>query len=394
MSSLSDEPEEKGVAVLVEFLTSLLESAARAWEQRYRSKQAQDPDLEVRAELRLQLLQIIFLETALIPHLFQLLLGPVAQFESAALLRALLSHALSAHRCLAAFVEPLLGHFLPHVEVLGKLLLRSAPKVAGRPAAKVLHLNAYSVQEPLGALRVAAVQILASLTDLAPERTVEALKPSVWTILVQWFFEHRCNHIFQSACCRLFVAVINFGSVRLQQLVLIKLKLFTGICDVVLAEGACGDRWHEQRPQAPTLAPSAGARIEKSQVGVCRKRHPGGLGGITPVVAALVKVHKAAVEEAVAAAAAANVALYLQKGGTVGEEAGGGLSPGANRSPLAPRTVPQQVVQIAAPPEENLACLKPVVHVPSFIARMLNDSPNWIQVIDAAPLGNARAGGS
>merc|ERR1719253_2322137 len=97
--------------------------AGRAWEQRFRTKGVQDPDAEARGEIRLQVLSVMFVETPLVPHLFQLLLSGAAAFESAALLRAILNHTLTPQRCLSAFAEPLLAQFLPHVESLCSLLL-------------------------------------------------------------------------------------------------------------------------------------------------------------------------------------------------------------------------------------------------------------------------------
>jgi hypothetical protein len=375
-----EEPEQSGVSVLIEFLTCLLDMAGRAWEQRFRSRGQQDPEAELRGEIRQQVLQVMFVETALIPHLFQLFLSGVAPFESAALLRAILTHASSPQRCLASFVEPLLGQFLPNVELLGTILLRSTPKAAGGLAAsgslaarggsrkqRELRLNAYTVKEPLGALRVTAVQIIAALVDLSPERTLIAIKPVVWTLLVQWFFAHRCNHIFHAACSRLLVGVVQHGSLRLQQLVLSKLKLVSGICETVLIEGACGDRWDELRLQsaatgdadASSLAGSAGARIEKSQVAVSQKRHPGGLGGMTPVIAALVKIEKSVADEVAAGSPL--------------------LSPAANRQPLAPRALPQLASQMPSMPEDGSGVCKQTG--PMFIAKLLAESPSWPQVV-------------
>merc|ERR1712060_490736 len=108
--------------------------------------------------------------------------------------------------------------------------------------------NAYTVHEPLGSLRVVAVQILATLCDYAPQRILPLIKSAVWEILVNWFLVYRCNHIFEAACSRLWIAVVHHGNVRLQHLIFVKLRLLNGVCDAVLAEGSCGDCWHELRP--------------------------------------------------------------------------------------------------------------------------------------------------
>lgn len=384
------------MAVLVEFLAMLLDSAARASEQR-RSKHAQpDPDSELRMGLRLQVLQLIFVESALIQHLFKLLSCGVAQFESAALLLALLTHASMPQRCLGSALEPLLGHFLPQIELLSGLLQRNAGKATkgsnaatggahkSAQAKRELRLNAYTVKEPLGALRVAAVQILAALADLAPERALSGIKPQIWTLLVQWFLAHRCNHIFQAACGRLFIAVIQHGNTRLQHLVLVKLKLLSSIFETVLAEGACGDRWHELRPEASaqSLRKSgaraseavAGSRVEKSQVSISRKRHPGGLGGMKLVIEALARQQRGAADEAAAAA------INSQKA-VAGSE--GTMVLAANRAPLAPRAAVPQATRAATPFENDLISQKPMGHTPHFVARLLAENANWPQVIGA-----------
>merc|ERR1740117_1771516 len=52
-ASPSEEPQpQEAVGILVEFLTCLLDTAGRAWEQRFRSKAQQDQDTEMRAEIR------------------------------------------------------------------------------------------------------------------------------------------------------------------------------------------------------------------------------------------------------------------------------------------------------------------------------------------------------
>jgi len=396
----SDQPEhddQKGLSVLIEFLTLLLDSSGRASELLHKAKHP-DKDAETRAEVRVQILHDIFVETSLVPNLFRLFRCGVAQFESAALLHGLLLHVLHPHRRLGPLIEPLLGFYLPHVELLGTLLSRHAPKATGtstpsgtrgvRPRREI-RLNSYTVREPLGALRVSVVQILAVLADLAPDRTLAALKPALWALLVQWFFVYRCNHIFQAACGRLFITVIQHGNVRLQHLLLVKLKLLANLCETVLAEGACGDRWHELRPsnevrsaqsstpQTRVLGTVEAARIEKSQVAISQKRHPGGLGGITPVLAALQKVQRGFLDSLEAAA-------QSQKLGTAAVE-GGGPSPAAPRQPLAPRqSVPQATTKgTGDAEEESQAPLKVMASGTVYIARLLGENAQWPQVIGA-----------
>lgn len=387
--------DQSRVTVLVEFLRCLLDMVGRSVDQLLRSKHPPDRDTETRVELRLQLLQVLFVDSALIPNLFKLLRCNVNQFEAAALLQSLLTSSRSPHR--RFLIEPLLGHFLPQVDMLGSLLRRhtfkGGPRARGASGKKrQLRLNSYVVNEPLGALSVAAVQILAALSDLAPERTVAAIRPSVWRFLVQSFGVYRCNHIFQAACGRLFIAVIQHGSVRQQQFVFMKLKLLTSLCEAVLTEGTCGDRWHDLRPQQsmvpkdvllvmdqPHASDTHGIRVEKTQVCVSQKRHPGGLGGITPIVAALLRTQKEAADEVAAAAAAA----CNQKAGSGDVTDPSDVIVGASgRTPLAPRAGPQSV-QEAAPPGDATCGLKVMGQPCQFIAKVLADNVHWPQVVGA-----------
>merc|ERR1711862_800935 len=73
---------------------------------------------------------------------------------------------------------------------------------------------------------------------------------------------------------------------RLQHLIFVKLRLLSSLCDIILAEGACGDVWHDLKPPGGG-SNMTGGRVEKSHVAVERRRHPGGLGGVVPVVSAL-----------------------------------------------------------------------------------------------------------
>lgn len=353
---------QNDMLVLIDFLSCLLDGASRETEKIYRSRHQPDKDAEIRAGIRIQVLQSIFVETSLIPNLFKLLTCGLAQFESVALLNSVLVHAMHPHRRLEPLVEPLLAQYLPHVEQLTSLLAPSASKgQAGRGAAaphRELRLNAYTVHEPLGALRVAVVQILAALVNLAPERTLAVLKPAIWAFLVNSFFMYRCNHIFQAACGRLFIAVIQHGCTRTQHLVLLRLKLLSGLCDAVLAEGACGDRWHDLKPQAP-IQLGDDVRAEKARIAFSRKRHAGGLGGITPVVAALAQVQQAAA---------------------------GAMVPQGVRSPLAPRNVIPQSPEDSHGNSQHeilISPAKPTSPAVSFVARLLANTANWALVVGA-----------
>jgi len=416
------------VSVLVEFLATILEACGRAAEVLRRPrKQPRTPEEEAeaeqRAEGRLQLLQIVFVDNALIPNLFKLMTHSTAQFESASLLHAVLQHLLNPRRCPSSeLTEPLIIQYLPHIDLLGSLLLRGAQPRAGGPlrrpheqqraSRRQVRLNAYTVREPLGPLRVAAVQILVAVCELAPERAFLLVKPAVWGLLAQWFLLHRCNHIFQAACGRLWILLVHYGSARLQHLVFVKFRLLNSLCDAVLAEGACGDRWHELRAvhdpggctsdagkgvldgDSPTSPTQAGSRREKSLLAVCRDRHPGGLGGIVPVVVALAEKAK---EAAKAEAEATTLTLEAAPSfpGDPAEAhvfaraaAGHGLPP-AERTPLGERAVPQFVQAAPLKPleEASIKKLPPPAPEPTpppcYMAQLLAAMPLWPTVLGA-----------
>ncbi|CAK0841620.1 unnamed protein product [Prorocentrum cordatum] len=327
--------EERGVGVLLEFLSALTECCGSAPEmprraRRQQRQQAEQPPPQPqgqdglgeeeqeaagqRAGARWRLVEMLVVDTALVGHLFRLLRCEASRFESASLLNALLRLAAVAPGPglgggpSRALVEALLGQYLARVDALGGLLLRgrgssAVASVAGqqgrrrRRARRELRLNAYTVREPLGALRVVLVQILAALADLSPERALPAIKPGVWGAIVHWFLAYRCNHIFQAVGSRLLIAVINHGSPRLQQHVLVKLCLIGRVCDLVLAEGSCGDRWQEVHAERRE---GACARADGSQVAVRKGRHPGGLGAMVPVVSALAARAAASGDQSVA----------------------------------------------------------------------------------------------
>lgn len=324
----------RGIAGLVEFLNGAIDASGRAsealrryqrvqlqrqqqqqqqldqeqqpiqsqqWDSRANAVTAEEAELDQRAEAREQLLHMMFLETSLIAHFFGLLHAGTAPDETAMFLYGLLRHTMNPRRCSGAMTEPLLALYLPHVQVLNNLLLQGAlykgpgTHGASKPPRKwhqersELRLNAYTVKEPLGTLRVVAVQILSTLCELTPQRLLPLIKPAVWAILVQWFLTHRCNHIFQAACSRIWVALVQHGGAKVQHFVFARHRLLNSLCDVVLSEGACGDHWHEVRAvRTDRKGSEVGEdRTEKAQVAECRRRHPGGLGSFVPVILAL-----------------------------------------------------------------------------------------------------------
>lgn len=396
-----DEANRRGIGVLIEFLACILDACRRASEAVRRSRQQPGEEgIELLVEVRWQLLEAIFIDTPLVSHLFRLLRNGAAQFESAKLLHSLLQHALNPRGSRGKLAESVVSQYLPHVDTLGSLLLRNAPKTARDPRrplepqrrlGRELRLNAYTVLEPLGTLRVVAVQILSALGDLAPERALSLVKPAVWGLLVQWFLLHRCNHIFQAACGRLWIAVVNHGGTRVQHLAFVKLRLFSGLCDAVLAEGACGDRWHEVRSVrggdlAGTEPAGAGARAEKAQVSVCRNRHPGGLGGFVPVLTAL----------ASRGGGGSQNQAPLHHGSPEVAAASGGSAEAVPtrtpRQPLAERAVPQRLVPQVS--QADAVKLRPLdlgkpPSGPCYVARLLAASAVWPQVLGA--LGQAEA---
>jgi len=316
-------PQSQGIGIILEFLTAVLDTACRSVDQLHRHRCSADADSEQRAMVRLQLLEALFVDTDLMPHLFELIRGGGAQFEAASLLHGLLQRAPDTQKGFGVLARPFLAHCSLHVETLGTLLCQLAPKPCVNMKAPQAQPNSYTVQEPLGSLRVLMVQILADLCSLAPQRVVLLIKPAVWELLVHWFRVYRCNHIFQAACSVLIVTVVRHGGAKLQAFVFVKLGLLREICDTVLAEGACGDAWHDLHS---TTRGGDDAHAEKACIAVRRKRHPGGLGGITPVVTAL----------AAAAAAAATGALKENAAEVSEGHSGANV---AERRPLALRAL-------------------------------------------------------
>jgi len=348
---------EGGAAMLIEFLACALEVSGRASETLCRARQPPPDveDLEHRAALRLQLLRSLFAETSIVTHLFELLSCGAVQCEAAELLHTLLQHVLDRRRGLSSLSEPLLVQFAASVDSLGNLLLEGASgygaqgqDLAGQKAE--VRLNGYKVTEPLGSFRVVVVQILAAIVALGPDRALYLVKPAVWALLVQWFLAHRCNHIFQAACGRLWIAVVDHGGPKLQHLVLVKLCLLSRMCDVVLNE-KMGGNWHKPQVVRGSIQPPT------------RAKHPGGLGGIMPVLTALARVHREG--QLLRPIASGQCAVPAQRSGD------------GERKPLAPRAGTQS----QAVPQQS--SIKPDVKRDTcHVASLLAGTCEWPLVID------------
>lgn len=281
--------DSRGVAVPLDFLSSILHAFKRSDQvaERCLARMAEDWESQERAKVQVLLLKDFFIEVPLVSTLC-LLTG--SEFESASLLNSLLQHALQIHGSRPDVVEALAGQCLQHLDAvfsalgLHLLKMRSGREVAMGEGREALRLSGYVVQEPLGALRVEVVQIISVLSRLVPERLLPLVKPAVWNALAKWFFMYRCNHIFQAACSKLWVQVIRYGSPELQYQIFMNLRLFAGLCDAILTEGTCGDRWHNLAPETRC---DSQRRVEKRQVTTCQAKHPGGLGAIVLVVRAL-----------------------------------------------------------------------------------------------------------
>lgn len=413
-----------------------------------------DEGADLRTEARWELFQLIFVDTTVVPHLFKLLICPGSvQFESAALLHALLRNALElprtsplggdgslwSHAAVAAAAgasmdtaERLLPQYWACMDDLGELLIRgSASKlrtlragsgssaVAGADGAAQLALSGGCGAPMLGAFRVAVLQILVALSELAPEKTLPLIKPPVWEFLASGFLAHRRNHIFQAICRRLWMVVIAHGGPKLQHRVFVKHRLLVGICEAVLAEGACGDCWHEMRlvrrlQQTScsdddaaagahgdgTSAPQLRRRSEKTQVSVRVHRHPGGLGGMVPVLRALAEHADqlpATLPQEQQPPGLGGVFASPQRAPVAGRTPLGERFVQTNRSPTAPiKTLGAQEIKAAGRSgNENdpLATLASAGGVrggernPSYIARLLAATPLWAQAYGALGRG-------
>jgi len=314
---------DKGVGLLLEYLGGQLDSCARCSDLLHRKSHEGDEDLAMRVTLQQQFLHSLFVDSALIQHVFRLLLCGAAEFESANLVLAILNQTSDPRRCLYGHRERLLEHFLPHVDTLSKLLTRGiidgksteravphppaghGGAARGRPIRSAqLLLSKREVapgppgyttklQEPLGALRVLTLQILASIADMAPDATFLQMSGDLWKLLVDWFFIHRCNHIFQATCGRLICTALKFGGREEYEAVVLRTHLIPRLCETVLREGACGESWHDVTARRSFVVNShVEERAEKLQVNVRRRRHPGGLGSIKLVMQTLCEVQE------------------------------------------------------------------------------------------------------
>lgn len=273
-------PPGGGISLLLEFLQRVLENCIRL--------DSQPGGGGSLAETRRNLLKLIFVDNNLVAHLFRVLRQGTARWDTVSLLHDILQQALVLPRGCIGSAECVLNQCLPHLEALGTLLLRSVPKAGKRRRPREIRLNSYTVNEPLGTLRTTAVHILAAVCDRDPEKALPLVRPSLWFLLVQWFFVYRCNHIFQAACSRLLATAVQKGDTKLQRLILVKFRLLNELCDAVLQEAGSSDPWHELRPRKESKStPGVERRVEKVRVAIRHPKHPGGLGGMVPVLLAL-----------------------------------------------------------------------------------------------------------
>eukprot|EP00927_Polykrikos_kofoidii_P019126 TRINITY_DN18918_c1_g2_i1.p1 TRINITY_DN18918_c1_g2~~TRINITY_DN18918_c1_g2_i1.p1 ORF type:complete len:910 (-),score=161.03 TRINITY_DN18918_c1_g2_i1:193-2880(-) len=377
---------KRHVTLLIDFLATLLETCGRASElaSSQRSRQRFSPEAQAMNEVRLHLLSTVFFETTLVSHLFKLMCGGTAAFESANLALALLRDATNPRRTMSSKADSVILLFVPHVPALGDLLLHGMEQTVGATSGDDDGFDVVSQTAPwqplprqqqqqqqqhhhpqrLGALRVTAVQILAALCDLAPTRVLPLLKPAVWAALVRWFLTQRCNHIFQAASSRLLAAVALHGSAWLQQLVFSRNRLLDGLFDIVLAEGASTDNWHDLHNRTSTdrgESEISRARAEKSHVAVRHRRHPGGVGGAMFVIRTLTEVATAR-------------AATLEKGN------------GNERRPLA-----ELNSCFVGSVSKSIACGQhdddiseskpPSIATNSYVAQMVACAPQWSQVL-------------
>lgn len=405
----------RGVEVLVELLCCILDVLRRPeqqaqlqqqlqqnpfapqWQLEPLQQEASDGTEPLRAEVRWEMFRAIFVETALVPHLFKMIKPGAVEFEAATLLHTVLQLMANPPRRYwapagsgrapgcglgglgasadAMVVQRLLPQFLSHIHLLGEFLVQHS-----QGPLREVRLNGYTVQEPLGTLRVLIVQILTTLCSLAPDRALPLLQPDAFGLLAEWFLAHRCNHIFQVACSRLLISVIRHGSSELQHLVLVEHRLFEGLCEAVLEEGTNGDRWRSL--QAGRLegkadsGPEAGQHAGEGQVPAWSRRHPGGLGGIVQVLRALV--------ESAAQAPSENAPPGLQKG-TARKPAGL-----LGRSPLGERAGTQLCAATDAAPAAIPNAATATFGMPAWapekqfdIAKLLESAPAWPRVLAA-----------
>ncbi|CAJ1432732.1 unnamed protein product [Effrenium voratum] len=253
-----DPAERAGVDVILDFLSGVLHSFRFSTEAE--KSRGQGWELAERGQIQHQLICDFFIKTSLVSSLCLLL---SRAFQAASVLKGLLEQALRNRSC-PDMAEALVGLCVQQLDVISSALglasettrRSKVPKPAGSLKRDVLRLNGYVVQQPLGALRVEVVQILAVLSLLAPDRVLPLVKPAVWSALVKWFFMYRCNHIFQATCGKLWVQVLRSGSPQLQDQIFVQLKLLQGLCHAILEDQRSATRRSPRLGTQEVSAPS------------------------------------------------------------------------------------------------------------------------------------------
>ncbi|KFG30845.1 putative RNA-binding protein [Toxoplasma gondii GAB2-2007-GAL-DOM2] len=159
-------------------------------------------DEELRMDLQKRLLEVTFVQSGVLPLLFQSVILGRSRESSVSLLCAVVHHA-HPGKALSVFREEISAACLPWLSRLSDLLYMSLPKSRGTHASGKVN----SPPRRLGCRVVELLELFRGIVELSPASALPRVSLRVWRRLTDCFFVYTQNTIFMSKCLPVFKKV-------------------------------------------------------------------------------------------------------------------------------------------------------------------------------------------
>ncbi|KEP62068.1 UNVERIFIED_CONTAM: hypothetical protein HHA_453960 [Hammondia hammondi] len=177
-------------------------------------------DEELRMDLQKRLLEVTFVQSGVLPLLFESVILGRSRESSVSLLSAVVHHA-HPGKALSVFREEISAACLPWVSRLADLLYSSLPKSRGSHASGKVN----TPPRRLGCRVVELLELFRGIVELSPASVLPRVSLKVWRRLTDCFFVYTKNTIFMSKCLPVFKKVADHGSSLLQRQVFVQCRL-------------------------------------------------------------------------------------------------------------------------------------------------------------------------
>jgi hypothetical protein len=276
---------------VVEFLCRVLEACSKCSENQ-----------RLRDQLFQRALSLLFVENDAIGYVLVSVVSGRCRFNAVSLLYEILKLALTPKGCLSFLAENILQQYFQFISPLSFIIVHTKANSMQSPdegegGSSFLRLQTYTIRSPLGATLTTLTQVLSLVVQQYNRDALMMIGPECWIYFVAWFIDHRCNQIFHTACCRIFMTLLNHGEPLLIRHVFEDLGLARSLMMLGISEQCVGTPMTEWRrfPGNPHQASCEEYRYPDDQGSHCSKvtqtnknsKHPGGMGSCWKVVAAL-----------------------------------------------------------------------------------------------------------